>query len=147
MTRSQTPVTGSPPAQLVPLGESDLTVADGQDIRGMKAFATGGDGIGSIDELLIDPSEAQVRFLRLKGGGVLGIGDSHWLVPVEAVAYVSDTGVHLDLSRERLLQAPRYQPELVAERHLADVYDFYGYPPYWGPGYLYPTMWNGRRHV
>ncbi len=47
----------------------------------------------------------------------------------------------VDQSRERVASAPGYTPELVDDRpYHASIYDYYGYAPYWGSGYLYPAF-------
>jgi len=46
--------------------------------------------------------------------------------------------VHLGHSRQRVSDAPRYDPELADEKdYYTDLYGYYGYAPFWGPG-IYP---------
>jgi hypothetical protein len=79
-----------------------------------------------------------VRFLQVAAGGFLGLGERKLMVPVDAVTRVQDGKVHVDQTREHVAGAPEYDPEIVEERYWASVYDYYGYTPYWGPGYVYP---------
>jgi sporulation protein YlmC with PRC-barrel domain len=73
-------------ATLVNLGDTGLTVADpNADVRGRAVVDHNGEEIGKVDDLLIDDRERRVRFLRVGHGGFLGIGASHFLVPVDAV--------------------------------------------------------------
>jgi hypothetical protein len=142
MKEGQAPL--SSPPTLVPLSESAYTVDPEQDIRGRKAFDNQGDEIGTIDELFIDPDKSIVRFIGLKGGGVLGIGDRHRLLPVEAIAQVGDDAIRINHHRQLIAAAPLYQPELLERRHIEEIYGYYGYPPFWGPDYTYP-IWYGHR--
>jgi sporulation protein YlmC with PRC-barrel domain len=138
--------------RLVKLGETDLTVANpAEDIRGRKVFDRGGEEIGKVDALLLDEREAKVRFLEVKGGGFLGIGDRTVLLPVDAITHIMDDEVHVDQTREHISASPEYDPELAQDdrNYLGGYYSYYGYAPYWTPGYAYPGFVGagGRRVV
>lgn len=120
-------------ATLVRLGETDLMVTDpDQDVRGRKVVDTDGHEIGTVEDLLIDDTEQKVRMIGVRHGGFLGIGATHYLIPVDAVRSVTPEEVRIDRGRSRLSDAPGYDPHL--ERYPADFHDLYGwwgYPPYW----------------
>ena len=44
--------------------------------------------IGFVRDLLIDEVDWKVRFLHATRGGVLGLDERHFLIPIEAVSYV-----------------------------------------------------------
>ena len=125
---------------LVRLGETDLTVADRRaDVRGRKVVDAAGEDVGNVDDLLVDDTETRVRMLRVEHGGFLGIGADHFLVPVDAVTSVTEDAVHIDRERARLTDVPGYDPDVAkAPTYYGDVYDWWGYPAYWAPGYGYP---------
>lgn len=127
-------------ATLVRLGDTNLTVADpAEDIRGRKVRDRHGEEIGDVDSLLLDEREAKVRFLEVGAGGFLGIGEKKFLVPVDAITRVDSEHVHIDQTREHVIGAPEYDPELIeVDDYYNDVYGYYGYAPFWGPGYVYP---------
>jgi sporulation protein YlmC with PRC-barrel domain len=126
-------------AALVKLSDTELTLADrAEDIRGRKALDTAGEDLGEVDDLFIDDQEQKVRFLQISSGGFLGLGATKFLIPVDAIARITEDAVYINQSRERVAGAPRYDPALVDERYVSDLYGHYGYPPYWGPGYRYP---------
>jgi sporulation protein YlmC with PRC-barrel domain len=103
-----------------------------QDIRGRTVLDRDGNEIGKVDDLLIDTDENRVRMLRIEHGGVLGIGATPLFVPAEAVQQLTEDEVHIDQSRADVADAPQYDPELVdQESFYSDVYDYYGYLPYW----------------
>jgi len=53
---------------------------------------------------------------------------------------VTDDTVRVNQTRERIAGAPRYDPELVrASDYYGDLYGYYGFPAYYGPGYVYPS--------
>ena len=128
-------------ATLARLSDTDLSVADpAEDIRGRKVVDKTNDEIGEVSDLLIDNRESKVRFIEVASGGFLGIGEQKVLIPVDAIAGITSETVQIDQSRQRVAGAPRYDPDLMDERYLTDVYGYYGYAPYWGPGYVYPPF-------
>lgn len=116
--------------------DSGLAMADPKhDIRGRTVSDREGNEIGEVDDLLIDPEEKQVRLLRVKHGGLFGIGATPLFIPVEAIVRVTDDEVGIDRSRAQIAEAPQYDPELVDETaYYSDLYRYYGYAPYWGAG-------------
>lgn len=133
-------VTDVSTGKLVMLGDTDLTVADPrEDIRGRKVLDRQGEDLGQVDGLLIDESEAKVRFLRVASGGFLGLGEQAFLLPVDAITDITRDHVRVDQTREQIAGAPAYDPELANDRdYYGSLYGYYGYGPYWGPGYVYP---------
>jgi sporulation protein YlmC with PRC-barrel domain len=126
-------------ATLLRLSDTDLTLADRtEDIRGRNVMDLSGEELGEVDDLLIDDQEHKVRFLQVASGGFLGLGATKFLIPVEAITRITADTVYINQRREHVAGAPRYDPALIDERYVSDVYGHYGYPPYWGPGYKYP---------
>jgi PRC-barrel domain len=98
--------------ELITLNDSSLTLEDlAQDIRGLDAFDTSGDQIGTVEELYADEGEWRVRFLDVGAEGFLGLGKKHFLIPIEAMNDVSEEGV--DQSREKVVGPPAYDPGIV----------------------------------
>src|SRR5262245_53746366 len=121
---------------LIRLSDSNLTLRDrAEDIRGIKVVDLSGEELGKIDDLFIDEREQKVRFLELSSGGFLGLGATKFLLPVDAITRITNDVVYINQNRERVAGAPQYDPTLVEERYVSDVYSYYGYPPYWGTDY------------
>lgn len=133
-------MTTDPQAVLVHLADTDLMPAsEADDVRGRKVVDRNGDEVGDVDDLVIDPDERRVRFLQVGAGGFLGLGEQKQLIPVDAVKSVDDDAVHIDTDRERVAGAPAYDPRLIQEpQYYQGLYDYYGYSPFWAPGYVYP---------
>jgi len=128
-------------ASLLSIGDEKLMVNDpAKEVRGRKVLDKSGEEIGEVDDLLVDDREHKVRFLRVAAGGFLGLGETKFLVPVDAITKVEAKTVHVDQTRDHVTSGPRYDPKLVDELHLNNVYSHYGYLPYWGTGYLYPMF-------
>jgi sporulation protein YlmC with PRC-barrel domain len=126
-------------ATLLKLSDTDWTVADpAEDIRGRKVLDKQREEIGEVDDLFVDQPEKRVRFLQVASGGFLGLGETKFLIPVDAITKISQDAVHINQMRQSVAGAPRYDPDLVERRYLNDLYGYYGYAPYWGPGYVYP---------
>jgi sporulation protein YlmC with PRC-barrel domain len=126
-------------AALVRLSDSDLTLANrDEDIRARAVFDMAGEELGDVDDLFIDEAQHKVRFLEVASGGFLGLGATKFLIPVDAIRRITPVAVYISQSREQVAGAPRYDPALVDQRYVSDVYGHYGYPPYWGPDYRYP---------
>lgn len=127
---------------LTQLGDTDLTLANPDaDIRGRDVLDSNGEKIGTVDGLIVDTDERKVRFLKVASGGFLGIGEDHFLVPVDAVQSVTDDSVRINRARSDLNKAPGYNPSLVEnnDRYYEGLYGWWGYPAYWAPGYVYPA--------
>lgn len=133
-------VTDVSTGKLIKLGDTDLTVANSaQDIRGRMVVDRYGEELGHVDALLIDDRENRVRFLQIASGGFLGIGEQTVLIPVDAITRLTDDQVVVDQTRKRVASAPAYDPDLVYDQDFyGGLYGYYGYAPYWGPGYVYP---------
>jgi sporulation protein YlmC with PRC-barrel domain len=128
-------------AVLRSISDSDYTLADpGADIRGKHVVDMHGERFGSVKDLMIDDVEHKVRFLKVASGGFLGMGETELMVPVEAISTVDEDDVHIDKSREHAAGAPHYDPEVTEDHYWDDLYDYYGYGPYFGPGYMYPPI-------
>jgi len=130
---------------LVKLGDTAHTVADpAEDIRDRHVVDRDGEDIGKVDALMIDEDEGRVRFLQVKGGGFLGIGDETVLIPVDAITRIEGDRVYVDQTRKHVAGGPRYDPELAEQpTYWENASSYYGYGAFWGPGYAYPAPYSG----
>jgi len=128
-------------AMLSRLGASGQTVADpAEDIRGRRVKDKDGDDIGQVADLLIDSQDRKVRFLRVEHGGILGFGATASFIPVDAISRITDDDVYITQPRQHVADAPGYDPDLEDEMdYYGNIYGYYGYMPFWGGGYIYPT--------
>lgn len=129
-------------ATLYTLGDRGQTVdGSANDVRGRQVKDKNGDSIGKVADLLVDDQEKKVRFLLVEHGGLLGFHETMTLIPVDAITKVTEDDVVIDTFRDRVAAAPGYSPALVDDRpYHADIYDHYGYAPYWNRGYMYPLF-------
>lgn len=108
----------------------------GDDVRN-----PAGDDLGHVEEIMLDVNSGRIAYAVISFGGFLGLGDKLFAVPWNALSL--DTGEHafiLDVDEETLENAPGFDkdnwPKTVDgdDTWLLDVYDYYGYPPYWREG-------------
>ena len=118
-----------------------LQVLSASTIIGDKVLNPAGEQLGIIKELMIDLDEGHVAYAVLSFGGFLGMGDKLFAIPWEALALdTEDHAFILDMDKEILKNAPGFDKDHwpgTAEFEagwLLDIYEYYGYSPYWMPG-------------
>jgi sporulation protein YlmC with PRC-barrel domain len=116
---------------LVKLSDSALELRNpNQDLSGRKVFDNNGEEIGTVEDLLADVMERRVQFLDVGAGGLLGLGEKHFLIPIEAVLEVKENRVIIDQSREKVVDSPPFDPKVVPDPEAQrEANDYYGYPP------------------
>jgi sporulation protein YlmC with PRC-barrel domain len=122
---------------LLRLGDSDFVPANPEDdLRGKAVYDAQGQRIGGVEDLYIDRKEREVRFLEVGAGGFLGIGQKHFLVPVETVTQVVEDRVTIEPERTQKVEGPApfdtkvAPPPAAADRRADD----YASPPYGDTG-------------
>lgn len=120
---------------LDPLTSSGLELEDpAKDLRGREALDRDGESVGTVTDLLIDPT---LRIARLavvgSSGGLLGMGKKQHLVPCEAIGQGEGNQVRISRSKDEILAEPEYHATEGEEEELqyAQVYQAYGIRPYW----------------
>jgi sporulation protein YlmC with PRC-barrel domain len=127
---------------LVSLKDSGLTITDPfADVLGRKVFDRNGEEIGKVDDLLFDDREKRIQFLRIASGGFLGIGENHFLVPVEGVKSVDQYRVFINRDRSQLTDMPTFASDRDNNTdYYQGLYNWWGYGSYWASGYEYPPF-------
>lgn len=138
-------MTGNENSTLYTLGDRGQTVEGSvNDVRGREVKDKDGEVIGKVADLIVDDREDKVRFLLVEHGGFLGFGEKKTLIPVDTVTSVTEDEVVVDQSSKRIATAPGYDPDLIEDRtYHSSIYGYYGFTPYWGPGYIYPPQGLG----
>jgi sporulation protein YlmC with PRC-barrel domain len=103
---------------------------------GTNVVNTGGESLGDIKEVVIDPHTGRVAYIVVSFGGFLGIGDKLFAIPFSALKYnASKNEYALDVSKERLEAAPGFDsdhwPLMADEKWNREVHSFYKRSPYW----------------
>ena len=89
---------------------------------------------------MIDLDDGQVAYAVLSFGGFLGLGDKLFAIPWEALAFDTENlTVILEADKEVLKYAPGFDKDHWPDNAqyeagwLLDIYEYYGYSPYWMP--------------
>lgn len=133
--------------ELAPLRGSGIALATpDDDVRGMSVVSMNGHRLGEVEDLVVDEQHRRARLLVVTSGGILGLGVTQQLVPVEAVIKV-DERVHVDLgigTARRDDSCPEAPPSgdndssLAVAPPYARVYRYHGVTPFWGRDYITP---------
>ena len=96
--------------------------------------------LGKVQELMIDVPTGRVAYAVLSFGGFMGMGDKLFAIPWEALLLnAKDHTFILDVEKEALQEAPGFDKDHWPDDAqyeagwLLDIYEYYGYSPYWMP--------------
>ena len=106
------------------------------DLEKIKLFGAQGEDIGSIEDVMLDPSTGRIAYAVVELGGFLGIGERKVPVPWTAFhANPNGEGLVLNVPRERLKGAPQFSgsghPNTADRQWAMAVHTYYGVSPYW----------------
>ncbi len=115
-------------------------VLSATNIIGSKVVNSEGEQLGNIKDLMLDLDDAQIAYAVLSFGGFMGLGDKLFAIPLEALTFrTNDHTVILDVDKEVLKNAPGFDKDHWPDEAqyeagwLLDLYEYYGYSPYWMP--------------
>jgi sporulation protein YlmC with PRC-barrel domain len=107
---------------------------------GSKIVNRTGEQLGSLKELVIDLEEGRIAYAVLSFGGFMSMGDKLFAIPWEALLLnAKDRTFILDVEKEVLQEAPGFDKDHWPDNAqyeagwLLDIYEYYGYSPYWMP--------------
>ena len=115
-------------------------VLSANSIIGNKVVNTEGEQLGNIKDLMVDLDDTQIAYAVLSFGGLLGLGDKLFAIPLDALTIdTHNQSVVLDVDKEVLKNAPGFDKNHWPDNAqyeagwLLDIYEYYGYSPYWMP--------------
>ena len=110
-------------------------------VIGTKILNRSGEQLGILKELVIDMEDGRIAYAVLSFGGFLGKGNKLFAIPWEAFIWKpKDRTFILDVKKDVLKEAPGFDkahwPDLAQYEAgwLLDIYEYYGYSPYWMTG-------------
>jgi sporulation protein YlmC with PRC-barrel domain len=78
-------------------------------VKGTAVYNTGGDKIGTVEDIVLDKQSNQIMFAALGFGGLLGIGEKYYPVPWSMLNYNEDKGGYVvPLDKTNIDNAPAY---------------------------------------
>jgi hypothetical protein len=79
--------------------------------RGTPVVGTDGETLGTIQSFMVDKYTGRVAYAVMKFGGTMGVGTSLFPLPWPILEYdVEKDGYALDISKEQMANAPRFEP-------------------------------------
>ena len=115
-------------------------VLQASTVIGNKVLNPAGEQLGILKELVIDLEEGRIAYAVLSFGGFLGLGDKLFAIPWEALMLnAKDNTFILDVDKDLLKEAPGFDKDHWPDDAqyeagwLLDIYEYYGYSPYWMP--------------
>jgi len=97
-----------PSGEGVAIDETKRLIASNK-VEGTPVYKRDGEQLGNVYNFMVDKYTGQVAYAVMSFGGFLGLGESYHPLPWKVLTY--DTrleGYVIDLDRERLKNAPRY---------------------------------------
>lgn len=112
------------------------TVLSANSIIGDDVVNGRDEGLGKIEEIVIDLAKGRVAYAVLSFGGFLGMGEKLFAVPWDALALDAENERFvLDKPKELLEKAPGFDkndwPDLADRTFAGRVYEHYDTPAYW----------------
>jgi sporulation protein YlmC with PRC-barrel domain len=95
-----------------------------------------GESLGKVDEIMIDIPSGRVAYAVLSFGGVLNMGNKLFAIPWSALQVDEDEKCFiLNVDKATLERAPGFDksnwPDMADTTWGAEIYHYYGAPPYW----------------
>lgn len=99
-------------------------------INGDSVVNQGGEDLGHIEDLMVDPTTGKVDYAVLSFGGFLGIGDKYFAVPFDQLSVDRENKrMVLNVDKEKLKDAPGFDkddwPDFADQSFRTRVSDFY----------------------
>ena len=109
-------------------------------VIGNKIVNPAGEQLGNLKELVLDLEDGRIAYAVLSFGGLMGLGDKLFAIPWEAlILNPKDHTFILNVEKEVLKDAPGFDKDHWPDNAqyeagwLLDIYEYYGYSPYWMP--------------
>lgn len=106
------------------------------DLIGKNVTNSGGDNLGEIEEIVVDPNSGRILYGVLSFGGFLGMGDKLFAIPWQALQLSGDNKAFtLNVDKDRLKSAPGFDksqwPNFADEQWATNTHKYYNQTPYW----------------
>ncbi len=112
------------------------TTLSSSSITGTDVVNPQGENLGHIEDLMIDLDTGRISYAVLSFGGIFGIGNKLFAVPMESLTInTEDENFVMNVDKERLEDAPGFDKDNWPETNNTDfrteVYTYYNVEPYW----------------
>ena len=96
-----------------------------------------GEKLGKVEDLAVSTEEGRILYAVLSFGGVLGVGDKYFALPIGCFDFKGQDPkkLVLHIDKEKLKSAPGFDksawPNMADERWVNDIHSYYNQKPYW----------------
>ncbi len=112
--------------------QSQQNIRSADELEGMAIQNTQGEKLGKLAQVLVDLQAGKIGYAVVSSGGVLGMGESKYIVPFKAIKVGPQNNLILDIPADRLKEAPQGNVEQALNREQGrEIHQFYGVSPYW----------------
>lgn len=106
------------------------------ELAGDRVINPDRENLGKIEDFAIDLRSGCVAYAVLSFGGILGLGDKFFAVPMDALALDEDERVFiLNVSKDKLKSASGFDkdnwPDMADEQWGREIHSFFGTRPHW----------------
>jgi hypothetical protein len=104
-----------------------------EKVEGTTVLDLSGKKIGSVDHLMIDRVNGNVRYAVMSFGEILGLGHSHYPLPWSSLNYDEGMkGYKTSVTEQQLQDAPEFSDDSWTDRDWETrIHQHYGARPYW----------------
>lgn len=100
-------------------------------LKGDKVVNRQNEDLGDIKDFMLDLDSGCISYAVLSYGGILGMGDKYFAVPMQALSLDEDRKVFiLDISKDELKNAPGFDkdnwPDMADTEFTSKLHSFYG---------------------
>ena len=100
--------------------DENVRLISSKKVEGTPVFGRDGTRLGTIDSFMVDKYSGRVGYAVMTFGGTLGFGASLFPLPWPVLTYHEDEGGYvIDLTKDELANAPRFEPNDEPEFDLA----------------------------
>ena len=121
----------------MPTPSGHTTAILASKVRGTPVYNSGGDKVGTVEDVVLDKMSNNIMFAVLGSGGVLGMGEKFRPIPWSILDYDSDKGGYVvPVSKDMLDNAPAYRMEDLTsddgeDAIRAEAFSYYHAEQYW----------------
>jgi hypothetical protein len=112
---------------------SGHTCVSSNDVQGTEVYGSERNHIGEVDHLIIDKLSGRVAYAVISFGGFMGLGNSHYPIPWNALSYdTSLGGFKTNITEKQLKDMPQFSDDSWQDRDWETrTHQYYRARPYW----------------
>ena len=106
-----------------------------EQLLGKEVFDKNGEEIGEVEQLVINKDDGKLAHMVIAIGGVMGMGETRYVIPWEKVSVTPENSINLDIDKQTLANAPKVEglnaDELNDPNWMQSNYKYFQASPFW----------------